>query len=500
LRKVQSIAVSELLERFRRIVTDAADRPLIYRAAFGDVLTAGDLWDRAEYLQRLIANHAAPARPILSLCGNAASGISLLLAARRLEMPVLPVDLGATGAEVESLLRRFQPGLIVGALTALPSQVREPVALDEGLGFVRLEIAADSPCVPQEVAVMKLSSGSSGPPRATLTSDANLVADGTSIIEAMDIRAEDVQIAFIPLSHAYGLGNLVLPLLLQATAIVTREGFAPQQFPQDAVRYGASMFPGVPFMFDHLAEHLSPDRWPPSVTRLISAGAPLEAPTVQRFHRKFGLKIHSFYGTTETGGICYDDDPAIDVRPTVGRPMPGVQVTLHPHDATSPTAGRVHVAGAAVVSGYLADPVAVADTEDTSPFLGGGFLTGDIGAFDARGHLTLQGRVSSFVNVAGRKVQPKEVEDVLRQAPGVADVRVVGAPDPRRGEQLVACVVVSSDRVEPAVLREFCSARLASFKVPRQYVFLDRIPLTERGKTDRLRLDAIVRDYVSRLV
>ena len=127
----------------------------------------------------------------------------------------------------------------------------------------------------------------------------------------------------------------------------------------------------------------------------------------------------------------------------------------------------------------------------------GGFLTGDLGRFDERHHLELHGRVSSFVNVAGRKVQPQEVEAVLRAAPGVADVRVMGAPDPLRGQQLVACVVKGSSEVTAAGLRSHCAARLAPFKVPRQYVFLERIPLTERGKSDRLQLAAIVHAHIA---
>ena len=105
--------------------------------------------------------------------------------------------------------------------------------------------------------------------------------------------------------------------------------------------------------------------------------------------------------------------------------------------------------------------------------------------------------MSSFVNVAGRKVQPQEVEGVLRTVAGVADVRVLGAPDPLRGQQLVACIVASSADVTAAALRSHCAARLAPFKIPRQFIFLERLPLTERGKSDRVQLEAIVRAHIA---
>src|SRR5262249_36402328 len=155
--------------------------------------------------------------------------------------------------------------------------------------------------------------------------------------------------------------------------------------------------------------------WPPRLQRLISAGAPLAPATVRAFHDRFGMKVHSFYGSSETGGIAFDGDDAIDGSGTVGRPLPGVAVTIR--DA------RIHVRSDAVSSGYVDAP--------GDAFVDGGFVTADCGEWDAQGRLLLRGRVSSFVNVAGRKVQPGEVEAVLRTMPGVADARVVAAPDPR---------------------------------------------------------------------
>jgi acyl-coenzyme A synthetase/AMP-(fatty) acid ligase len=146
-----------------------------------------------------------------------------------------------------------------------------------------------------------------------------------------------------------------------------------------------------------------------------------------------------------------------------------------------------------VSSGYIGE--APAD----EGFTGGGFLTGDFGRFDPQGRLVLTGRASSFINVAGRKIQPGEVEQVLRTMPGVVDVRVIGAPDPARGQQIVACLVTSG--VDPSILavRQFCASRLAPHKIPRAIVKLDRIPLTERGKTHRGALEALVTAHLAQV-
>ena len=152
----------------------------------------------------------------------------------------------------------------------------------------------------------------------------------------------------------------------------------------------------------------------------------------------------------------------------------------------------MHVASTGVAGGYVG--------ERSEEFFDGGFLTGDYGAFDGCGRLTLTGRVSSFINVAGKKVQPAEVEDVLRQMPGVCDVRVMGAPDTQRGEQVVACLVAHAGAAAPVstlAVRRFCSARLAAYKIPRTVILLDAIPLTPRGKTDRRALEERVRATIA---
>jgi acyl-CoA synthetase (AMP-forming)/AMP-acid ligase II len=113
--------------------------------------------------------------------------------------------------------------------------------------------------------------------------------------------------------------------------------------------------------------------------------------------------------------------------------------------------------------------------------------------------LVLRGRVSAFVNVAGRKVRPEEVEQVLRAMPGVSDVQILAAPDARRGQQIVACIVAheSEAAISTLSVRRFCAARLAAHKIPRTILVLNAMPLTVRGKTDRAALEDLVRERLS---
>src|SRR5262249_46873769 len=153
------------------------------------------------------------------------------------------------------------------------------------------------------------------------------------------------------------LGNLVLPLLIQGTACVLRESFVPQLVPADAKCFNARHLPGVPFMFEYYVDNPPPDGWPPALQRLVSAGSPLSPTTTPAFHDRFGLKIHSFYGSCETGGITFDEDDEIDDSGTVGRPLPGVDVVVRD--------SRILVRSDAVSSGYV--------DEASNSFVDGGF-------------------------------------------------------------------------------------------------------------------------------
>lgn len=488
--------MSDLVQRFRKVLRSDPGRPLIHIPTTGRVLHAVDIWDaHVVSADRLGDAGVVPRQVVLSAAGNHPAAIGLFLGCRALDAALLAVEGDTTFSEILDLADRFDATALVlpEALCGddLPSEMTASAELATGLRLLARRTRSHRTY--SNAAVLKLTSGSTGAPKATLTTEAQLIADASHIIGGMCIAPADTQIAAIPLSHSYGVGNLVLPLLLQGTAIVLRESFIPQQLAGDARRYGTRVFPGVPFMFEYFIAHPPLDGWPGCLTHLISAGAPLTPATVRGFHARFGVKIHSFYGTTETGGITFDETEVVHDTMGVGRPLPGVTLTLKPDDDVGdmpPGAGRVHVRSAAVADGYSDG------TRDG--FQHDGFLTADYGVVDATHQLTLLGRISSFVNVAGRKVQPDEVEQILRAMPGVADVRVLGAPDAQRGQQIVACIVRNADDVSMLAIRQHCASRLPAFKIPRSVIFLDAIPMTPRGKPDRAALDVLVRERLAR--
>jgi long-chain acyl-CoA synthetase len=476
-----------LLDAFERVRRDRPRHIAIYGLSEHRTLTIDELGTEADQVAAaLVRARVPPHRPLVTLIGNRAAFVSTLLAALQHGSVIAPLDGDSTLSEALALVERFRaPALVVGPDAADAVGRGTRIELPNGLSLVTFADRSGGEAFAGTL-LFKLTSGSTGVPKAVMASEANMLADGRHIIDAMDIRPDDVNLGAIPLSHSYGLGNLVMPLLMQGTSIVLRDAFTPPRLFDDIRACGASILPGVPFMFDYVRQHLTAERFPSSMRVLISAGARLAPETIAAFHGAFGLKIHSFYGTSETGGISYDASESAEAA-TMGYPMPGVTVTFHDTPGAAIGEGRLHVRSPAVAQGYAADRETTRES-----FVDGGYLTGDIGLLDASGRLVLTGRVSRFVNVAGRKVHPDEVARVLLAYAGVADAKVFGVPDPVRGQALVACVVANPDRVSVIALRRHCALHLSPYKIPRQIVLLRSLPVDARGKTDQRALEALV--------
>ena len=310
--------------------------------------------------------------------------------------------------------------------------------------------------------LLKVTSGTTGIPRGLPFNDSQLLADGRQVCATMGIRSRDVNLGCIPFGHSYGLGNLVLPLLMQGTAIVCGVPPLPQALADAIARWRPTVFPGVPALLRALAGAEIAPRHLRSLRTVISAGAPLAPEVAQAFYRKFGRKIHNFYGSSETGGITYDrTGKAALTGASVGRPMKGV--TLRPGPG-----GRFWVVSPAV-------------------FGRGKFRPADRGELNARGDLVLLGRTGQMVKIGGRRLDPAEVERALRLIPGVRDALV--SLHQERADTLVAAVAA---RVTADELRAGLQERIAGWKIPRKFVVLPEFPLTARGKVDTRRLLAVL--------
>lgn len=317
-----------------------------------------------------------------------------------------------------------------------------------------------------EGCLLKVTSGSTGTPKALGFTHGQMIADGEQVCATMGIGPEDVNLAIIPLGHSYGLGNLVLPLVLQGTAVVLAESPLPQALAAACARGGATVFPAVPAILRGLVRAgVEPENLR-TLRLVISAGAPLAADVAADFLAKYGRRVHAFYGTSETGGICFDRGGEVALGGAgegvrVGAPLEGVRLSWR-------RGGRFWVESAAVGGR-------------------GKFSPPDRAEVNARGEVTLLGRAGRVVKIGGRRLELGEIEAAVKALPGVREA--VAMAHPARVDALAVAVATEGD---VAALKAMLRERVAPWKVPERWVAVREFPLTARGKVDTRALRALV--------
>ena len=454
-----------LLKAWEKTLARKGDRAAIL-ATNGDVSrTFDDIERQARELAGKI-DIFKPGNVVAIQIGNHADWPSILLACLRKGLIVLPLEQSISERERDAALEICRAkGVIAFG--------------DEVVKVMRLRTAASTPDWGDKApTLLKLTSGTTAAPRAVRFRSEQLLADCDQICRTMGISDADLNFGVIPVSHSYGLSNLLTPLIARGVPMVLSRDRLPRAVLVDLALTNATVFPGMPVFYQAFCDM---DEIPalPKLRLCISAGAPLSAAVARKFHQKFKWPIHSFYGSSECGGICYDRDGTIFEDGFVGVPMEDVD--LVPRSGINPAAAasQVRVHSAAVGDSYFPEP----DEEK----LGDGVFVPDDLLARHRSGFKIVGRVSDVINVAGKKVNPAEVEAHLLRFAGVREAIVFGYPSTLRNEEVAACVVADVDLTE-AKLLEFCRAELSSWQVPKRIFLLDEMPVNERGKTSRREL------------
>ena len=380
--------------------------------------------------------------------------------------PVYPIDIGNHPDWPSHLLAALRCGAV-----ALPLESSiTPPQRENALQVCRSRNVGEP-----RPALLKLTSGTTAAPRAIRFRSGQLLADCLQICDTMGIGENDVNLGVIPLSLSYGFSNLVTPLLARGVAMVLSRDRMPRAVLDDLARTRATVFPGMPVFYQAFCEMEDPPTLP-DLRLCISAGAPLPLEVARKFREKFQRSIHSFYGSSECGGICYDREARLEKPGFVGPPMSGVKIEMLDREAS---ASRIRIESAAAGDGYFPEP----DHEK----LGDGFFSPDDLLSSAAEGFRIVGRASDVINVAGKKVNPAEVEAELLRFEGIRAAIVFGLESTLRNEEVAACVA-AGPQVGERELLEFCRQRLSGWQVPKRIFFVDEIPVNERGKVSRREL------------
>jgi long-chain acyl-CoA synthetase len=453
-----------LLQDWEKTLARKRDAPAIF-ATSGEVLrTFGDVEQRARDLLRSI-DVFHEGNVLAVQIGNHEDWPSILIGCLRRHLVVLPLEQSMSEHQRDKALEICK---VRAVLSAVPSGGSPEII---GLGTDSTPDWRENP--PN---LLKLTSGTTAAPRAIRFRSKQLLADCNQICDTMGISAIDLNFGVIPISHSYGFSNLLTPLIARAVPMVISRDRTPRAIFGDLARSNATVFPGMPVFYQAFCEM---EHVPvlPKLRLCISAGAPLPVATARRFQEKFNLSIHSFYGASECGGICYDRDASNQNEGFVGKAINGVNLELVEDPLGS--ASQIYVRSAAVGDGYFPEP----DEER----LGNRIFVPDDLLVRAGSGFKIVGRISDVINVAGKKVNPAEVEAHLLRFTGVRQAIVFGRESVLRNEEVAACVVAAPDVSETDLL-QFCRNALSSWQVPKRIFIVDAIPANERGKIRRREL------------
>jgi malonyl-CoA/methylmalonyl-CoA synthetase len=344
---------------------------------------------------------------------------------------------------------------------------------------------AFTPQIPrgEDLAVIAYTSGTTGRSKGAMLLHSNLVANAEAVCTAWHWTAKDTLLLALPLFHTHGLMvGAHGTFFTGASAELHRKFDAAEAY--DVLLEGrVTMFFGVPTMYTRLLrEAAERDERPRPIRLYVSGSAPLSPQAFEEFERLFGERILERYGMTET--IMNLTNPYEgERRPgTVGRPFPGQEARVVDVKTREPLPdgeiGEIEVRGPHVFPGYWRRPDATEESFDDE----GWFATGDLGSVGADGYFTISGRAKELIISGGYNVYPREVEEAIEGCPGVSEVAVVGLPDPEFGERVVAVVVRDEPGLTAERVTSFCREDLASYKKPRQVVFVDELPRNALGK------------------
>jgi fatty-acyl-CoA synthase len=345
---------------------------------------------------------------------------------------------------------------------------------------------------------IQYTSGTTGFPKGATLSHANILNNGWFVGELIGYTEHDRVCIPVPFYHCFGMvmGNLACTSH-GAAMVIPAPSFDPVATLRTVADERCTSLYGVPTMFiAMLAEDLVDELDLTSLRTGIMAGSPCPAETMKQVIERLGMsEVSICYGMTETSPVSMQTrtDDSIERRvSTVGRAGPHLEVKIIDPLSGEPVprgeVGELCARGYSVMLGYWGQDDKTAEAIDTD----GWMHTGDLGVMDVDGYVNVTGRIKDLVIRGGENIYPREVEEFLLTHPDVLDAQVIGVPDQKYGEELMAWIRLrpGATGLDAAVVREFCSGRLAHYKIPRYVHLVDEFPMTVTGKVRKVEMRA----------
>lgn len=467
--------------------------------------TFAALLSESEQTARAMAARFAPGEHVAVWAANCPEWVFIELGAALAGLTLVTVNPAYLASELAFVLNQSQAsGILVQPyfrdrdLVAAVEQVRlelpklrEVILLSSWQVFLQSASPhAELPTVgPDDIAQIQYTSGTTGFPKGARLTHRGLGNNGRFFARTVGAGPHDVWVNPMPMFHTAGCGLVTLGALQTGGTHVMPPGFDPGLMLQLCEEEHGTIMLGVPTMVIRMLDDPSlPERIVASWRLALMGGAPVPPELVRRAAQLVpGLKVAIGFGQTESSPYLthtLPDDPHPDWIATVGRPMPQTEVRIIDPDTgeTVPlgTIGEICARGYSVMKDYFENPDATAGAIDKDGWL----HTGDLGSMDKYGYCRVHGRLKDLIIRGGENVYPREIEDALFTHPSVGNVAVVGVPDHEWGEIVVAFVQIKA-ATDEAALTAFCRERLASYKIPRVWRFIEQFPQTASGKIQK---------------
>jgi len=403
-------------------------------------------------------NNQLTLREIKYIIGDA--GIRYLITMARLDFTTEVDKLGAMEQVTQLVLSDFSPMLFELELPEAPKLAAE--FSDE------------------EACAIIYTSGTTGKPKGALLTHRNLVENAKAFQAVLGINAGDTVLCVLPLYHCFSWTCSILNSLLAGASIVVLPAFAPKETLAAIKEYKVTVMYGVPPIYNLLLR-VGEKTDLAGVRIFVSGGASLPQPVAEQFFNKYGINVVEGYGLSEASPVVALNPPEKTKYCSIGKPLPGLEVRIVGNDGEElpfGDVGELVVKGASVMKEYYNLPL------DTAKAIRDGWLhTGDLAYQDEERYLFIVDRLKDMIIVNGENVYPREIEEVLYSYPGVIEATVIGVSDSLRGQAVRAYVVLTEgQRLDKKAIKGYLNARLAGYKVPRDFVQINQLPKNNTGK------------------
>ncbi len=453
----------------------------------------GELVDRLE--AELRAQGVLTGDRVLVLAENCPEHVALVLACSRVGAWSCGINARMTRGEIEAFIEKADPRLVYfteAVSDAAAAHARQFGAVPSVVGGLtrtlsRTQATPEPAPLAQQVAAIIFTSGTTGQPKGVLVSHEGLLQFARVSAESRALGPQDRSYAYVPMTHIFGLGTVLMASLYAGASLVMRSKFDPADVFDALARHAVSNLQGPPALYTRLLAWLDEQgiEHPPcpALRYVYTGAAPLDMALKRAVERRFGQPLHHGYGLSEyAGALALVPRGSQRDDTSAGYLVEGAElrlVDLEGRDVPQGERGEIWMRGVGLMPGYFRDPEVTAQVMRP----GGWYASGDIGRQDADGALYVVGRLKEMIIRSGFNVYPGEVESVLTHFPGIQRAAVVGRKEQDGNEEILAFVETAQNApLDQAALKAYLADHLAPYKRPSQVVVVGHMPMTHSGK------------------